>query len=249
MDPAYPFHNDIARFISWMLERLRDIPDIDWDDSAPCYHSSRDEWHFRGHRRLSNIQSPATNGSQSPTAPSRSSNPSNSRPSTPRQRSSEQLMTNAIIARLSTKSLQLERQYQVGRAVAKSSDQPGKHHLKVLQLLRLQPRNDGEPLLTVLLLQDPGYNALWDMVNYGANWYIVEKDMKSLPHFDSQRTASGTAEVGKTHLPTFLDIAVGASHCVEMLHTGNHVIHAELRGDSVWCLLQISRYLRYARPG
>lgn len=235
MDTAYPYYNNPSKFVSWLVDRLRDIPDVDWDDAAPLHHSSRDEWHVRGYRRQV-AQSPATtNGSQSPTTPSRSSPSLGSRPSTPRQRSSETypFHNSSVIARVSNKSLRLDRQYQLARTIGKTSDPKGKFHVRALQLFRLAPRNDVEPQLTVILLDDAGPNALWDMVNYGANWYSITRDTQILPQFNPHRTASGNADVGKTHLPTFLDIAIGATSCVEVLHTGHHVIHAELRGDSV----------------
>ena len=235
MESAYPHHHDPPRFYAWMLERLRDIPDLEWDDSSPLYHSSRDEWHVRGYRKQP-AQSPSTtNGSVSPTTPSRSSPTIGSRPSTPRQRSSDSypLYSTSVIARVSTRNLRLERQYHLARAVAKSSDPKGKHHVRVRQLFRLSPRNDGEPLLTVIILEDPGYNTLWDMVNFGANWFTLSRDHECIPEYDPELVASGTSEVGKTHLPTFLDIAIGATACIEMLHNGRHVIHAEIKGDSV----------------
>ena len=238
MDHSYPFYNDPSRFSTWLLERLRDVPDIDWDETGPLFHSSRDEWHVRGYRRQLAHSPATTNGSQSPTTPSRSSPSVGSRPSTPRQRSTEAYPYNntSVIARVSNKSLKLERQYQLARTVEKSSDPKGKLHVRALQLLRLPPRHDGEPLLTVILLDDPGYNELWDMLNFGPNWYSITRNTETIPEFEPQKTASGDYDVGRMHLPTFLDVAIGASSCVEMLHNGRHVIHTELRGDSVGLL-------------
>ena len=234
MDPSYPHQNNPCGFITWLLDRLRDIPDIDWDDSAPIYHSSRDEWHVRGWRRQA-AQSPSySNGSHSPTTPNRSSPTSSSRPSTPRQRSHDAypFHSSSVIARISNRSLRLERQYQLARSIGKTSDPKCKYHVRALQILRLQPRHDGDQLLTVILFEDPGYNYLWDMVNYGANWYALTKESRDAPTFDPSRTASGDNETGKVHLPIFLDIAIGASSCIEMLHQDQHVIHSEVRGDS-----------------
>lgn len=84
----------------------------------------------------------------------------------------------------------------------------------------------------MIIYEEPGYNSLMDMVNFGANWYCLSRNSETIPPFDPHRSANGKGEVGKTHLPTFLDIAIGASACVEMLHLGKHVIHAEIRGDS-----------------
>ena len=179
MDASYPHHRDPQRFIHWLFDKLKDIPDIEWDTNAPIFHSTRDEWHARGFRRQpSSAQSPNTNGSTSPITPSRSSFSPPSRPGTPRQSSGESSIhaNESVLARISTNSLQLERQYQLSRAVAKRSDPKGLYHLRAQKLLRLPPQNEREPQLTVILFEDPGWSTTLDLVNFGSNWWRLEPD-------------------------------------------------------------------------
>jgi len=113
-------------------------------------------------------------------------------------------------------------------------DPKAEKHLRALELLRLPARTPEETTLTVILLEDVehvnGINDMRHVVNYGPNWYFVHQPPHSHP-WDPSRTSSGLYPAGHVSIAEFLDIAIGACECLEMIHQGSEFVHGELRGD------------------
>lgn len=147
-DRAWPHSNHPAQFRKWLFDRLKSIPDVQWDESQAPTHSSYSEWHAWGVRRAATTPSAS---SDTPSSPSRSSS-FNSRPATPRQNSTDSVyhQTTQVVARISRHSLNLERQWQMARSIAKI-DPKGRQHMRALSIFRLPARDANEPTVAVIL--------------------------------------------------------------------------------------------------
>lgn len=232
MDAKYPYTDDPPRFQAWLFERLREIPGITWDESVVPTHSTYQDWYVWGDRELSDVPSVRTAASPKPPSTGsrafhndrRSSDSTVSSPQPPQRRT-------RVVTRLSRHVLRLERQYQLERTIAAESDPEGERHIHFIRLLRLAPRNDEEPLLAVIICEDPGYNDLRQYANFGPNWYHANESPLSTK-WNAGMTACGKHEVGRMPIDKFLDFAIGATQCCEMLHQGSRLVHGELRGDA-----------------
>jgi hypothetical protein len=217
--------------VARMYERLREgIPSYTFSDEVTPFHSSYDDWHFFGKRKPKAISS-----SLDPKSPTRSS-----RPHGTRTHSDYSLNDNAspsfadpgsdgekekkdvfVIARVSKHALRLEREYKQAVALRKLSEEDNVHFVKPLHFYRLPAKQAGDKPLAVSIIEAPGSNYLFDIVEFGPNFY----------------KATSPAELGsdrnkQTPLLTFLDFAIGASECCEILHHGHEMVHGELRGDA-----------------
>ena len=135
----------------------------------------------------------------------------------------------SVIARISTHTLRLEREYHLCRSFVQTSDPDCNHTVRLVDLVRLPShQGDSEPLI-VSIFESPGRNYLRDLVDFGP--HSLPPDAHPLKSYD-------IGEAGKSHsgkpisLLTFLDFAIGASECLELLHHGLRVVHGELRHDA-----------------
>jgi serine/threonine protein kinase len=89
------------------------------------------------------------------------------------------------------------------------------------------PARHGDEALIVSIFEAPGKNYLRELVEFGPNAYrgIVHRESWDLEAFSLK---SG----GEIPLHLFLDFAIGAAECCEILHHGNHLVHGEIRGDA-----------------
>ena len=101
------------------------------------------------------------------------------------------------------------------------------HVARLIDLVRLPSRaGDSEPL-TASIFESPGRNYLKDFLDFGpawlgpSQWYRRPDDLP----------ANGENPPRVT-LAMFLDFAIGASECLELLHHGIRVVHGELRADA-----------------
>jgi hypothetical protein len=62
-------------------------------------------------------------------------------------------------------------------------------------------------------------------VTFGPNWY-------KFTNVENSWRASTLQPDAGVPLLTFLDFAVGATECLEILHHGHEVVHGEIRGDA-----------------
>jgi serine/threonine protein kinase len=104
--------------------------------------------------------------------------------------------------------------------VVKKSDPECKHFARPIEFVRL-PAKAGEDPLVVSIMEAPGPNFLYDLVSFGPNWY----------NFTNSKPTASQRGTG-VPLLTFLDFAVGATECLEILHHGHEIVHGELRGDA-----------------
>jgi serine/threonine protein kinase len=131
-----------------------------------------------------------------------------------------------VVARVSTHVLRLEREFQLSKHVVSKSDPEFRHFVRPIELVRLPGRYGVDPLV-VSIFEAPGENYLRELVELGPNSYrgVANKDNWDLK---TLKVKNG----GEIPLLSFLDFAIGATQCCEILHHGNRMVHGELRGDA-----------------
>lgn len=234
-DAAYPDDGDPAYFASWLIGRLSEIPGTTWQDQPPPAHTSYEDWHVWGTMEVVADRQSEKNGLVSkPGSPTTSTRLSLS--SDHELTATETIKVQKVIARISKHALRLERQYQLNREVLDVADPNAEKHLRALQLLRLPARNASETTLTVIILEDVemarGINDMRSVINYGPNWFFYNKIPRAGVAHNPTYTSDGNHPLGHVSIPEFLDMAVGACECLEMIHQGSKFVHGELRGDS-----------------
>ena len=131
----------------------------------------------------------------------------------------------AVIARVSTHLLRLEREYHLGKSFMHTSDPGCLHVAKLIDLVSLPSRSgDGEPLLCSIF-ESPGHNYLKDLLDFGPAWVGPDRS----PFVPSQQPRSQYQQIS---IDKFLDFAIGACESIELLHHGLRVVHGELRVDA-----------------
>lgn len=78
------------------------------------------------------------------------------------------------------------------------------------------------------IFESPGRNYLVDLVDLGGAWLRHDPRTKMIRR--PSKVENGSQE--QISLLTFLDFAIGASKCLELLHHGLNIVHGELRADA-----------------
>lgn len=133
-----------------------------------------------------------------------------------------------VVARISTHTLRIEREYHLCKSFIQTSDPDCAHTVKPLDFVRLPSHQGDDATLVVSIFESPGRNYLKDLLDLG-------------PAFLAPRFSDGSDVFRSNHLndvqghvslSTFLDFAIGACECLELLHHGLRVVHGELRADA-----------------
>ena len=203
---------------------------------------SYDNWHFFGYQKASRQERPSSRGRSTVPSANASHSPEPSRPSLTRSHrssgsdaSATTAQTHAtvtelhregrpVVCRVSHHTLRLEREFQLSKLVVKNSDPECKHFVRTIEFVRL-PNKGGEEPLVASIFEAPGPNYLKDLVTFGPNWYKFTNKENNW-HSNTVQPNRGVP------LLTFLDFAVGATECLEILHHGHEIVHGELRGDA-----------------
>ncbi|OAL01373.1 hypothetical protein IQ06DRAFT_335685 [Phaeosphaeriaceae sp. SRC1lsM3a] len=229
-----------ARF-SHIFSKLVELHNYVWDPDTEPFHSSYDNWHFFGWEKASH-ERPSSRSALTSPAPSHS--PDSSRPSLTRSHKSSGSDASAatarttatstsqphhregrpVVCRVTTHTLRLEREFLLSKAVVKKSDPECKHFVRPIEFARLSAKAGEEPMVASIF-EAPGPNFLKDLVSFGPNWYKFTSSGGNWQSAPAQPH-------GGVPLLTFLDFAVGATQCLEILHHGHEVVHGELRGDA-----------------
>ncbi|OCK81994.1 hypothetical protein K432DRAFT_424503 [Lepidopterella palustris CBS 459.81] len=223
-----------ARF-SQIISRLAEIPGYSWETDREPFHSSYDNWHFFG------IQNIFKDGTHSRTRSSPHSSASHSPDKRPPLRahissssdtsvSSTELdipQRRQVVARVSSHALRLEREFHLSELVIEQSDPDCKHFVRPLEFIRFPPKAGTNENMVCSIFEAPGPNYLRELVEFGPNSY------KGVAHQDTwEFTPLGSKQAEKIPLLLFLDFAIGATECCEILHHGNRIVHGELRSDA-----------------
>lgn len=133
-----------------------------------------------------------------------------------------------VSARVSTHILREERSFRICKDVIGSVDPFGKHIARPVELIRL-PHQPGEPgPFIVCIYEYPGPNYLATFLDFGPKWHrgfkVADKYKDKLDDLLTPREI--------IPLEIFLDFAIGAAHCLELLHHGQRIVQGEIRGDA-----------------
>ncbi|CZT04230.1 related to histidine kinase tcsA protein [Rhynchosporium graminicola] len=223
-----------------LYERLRQVSGYTWDESREPFHSSYDNWQVFGWKdvvRNSNTTKPQSKGDSesNPSAQdstsargfrcneSESGSESNASHNDPSFESSRV----QVIARVSRHALREERAYHICKNLIKKVDPEGDHIIRPLDITRLTSQQGDKGPIVVCIFENPGPNYLHKVIDYGAAWYrgrrIGDKHEAFRDEFEPKEIVS---------LETFLDFAVAATECLEILHHGQRIVHGEIRGDA-----------------
>ncbi|KAL8989575.1 MAG: hypothetical protein Q9177_001563, partial [Variospora cf. flavescens] len=232
---------------SHLFERLSYLSGYTWDQSIEPFHSSYDNWHVFGIQQANPDKAaiaPASAVEGAPSsASSRSSHQPNSKPPLRHHNTSSDALSELastrteqertftpVIARVSAHSLRLEREYHLGKAFIQTSDPDCHHTVRLIGLTRLPIRQNDSGPLAVEIFESPGRNYLRDLTDFGPAWYVSKQ--QSVKSSEDLKSAFTVEPRGKIPLGTFLDFAIGASECLELLHHGLKVVHGEIRADA-----------------
>lgn len=234
-----------------LFERLAQIPGYTWDLSSEPFHSTYDNWQVYGIRHSAEPSDHASSSSGGgggggggffPSSSGRSSSARNSpkfesRPSFRRHwrsshsESSSELSLRApepepawtpVVARVSSHIVRLEREFHMLRSIIQTSDPECNHTVRPIDLVRL-PSQPGDPVpYVVSLFESPGPNYLRELVTFGPAFY----------GHNSRNESAESTPGEQVPLSTFLDFAIGACECLELLHHGLRTVHGEIRADT-----------------
>lgn len=105
-------------------------------------------------------------------------------------------------------------------------DPEGRRIALPVATMKLEPHPEDTGPIIVCIFEDAGPNCMPQVVDYGPAWYHLEIRGDNLHRVQSDKFVPQS-----TTLQTFLDFAIGAAECLEMLH-GQQIVHGEIRGDA-----------------
>ena len=106
-----------------------------------------------------------------------------------------------------------------------TSDPECSHTVHPLDLVRLPSWQGEEQTLVVSIFESPGKNYLKDLIEFGPFFIGPTK-------LSGERLDWDNDPQNQVSFPTFLNFAIGACECLELLHHGLRVVHGELRADA-----------------
>ncbi|KAF3766107.1 hypothetical protein M406DRAFT_97468 [Cryphonectria parasitica EP155] len=197
-----------------IFERLSQIAGYSWDETIPPTHSSYDNC--------------STRVSPSEPPPSSYSNGSFSEASAGGDDSSVgAVVEQPVIAKVSYHVLREERVFHIMKNLVATADPNQEHIPQPLDLVRLAPAPGDRAQIIVAIYHSPGHNLLPKIMDMGPAFYNARKvEDKWVADIRDPRLETPIS------LNLFLDFAIGATQCLEMIHHGVGVIHGEIRGDS-----------------
>ncbi len=131
--------------------------------------------------------------------------------------------------------LREERLYHIWKTLVSKADPKGHHIARPLDITRLPSHQGDDRPVVVCIFEDAGPNYLSKIVDYGPAWYQLQLRADSLHCF---RDPNFVAE--PISLQIFLDFAIGAAECIEILH-GHQIVHGEVRGDAFHMNMETGR--------
>lgn len=133
-----------------------------------------------------------------------------------------------VIAKVSFHVLREERVFHMMKNLISTADPNQEHTIKPLDLIRLAPQPGDRAQIVVAIYHTTGENMLPRIMDLGPAFYYSRKV--------GDRWVAHIRETPQLEPPIslnlFLDFAIGATQCLEMIHHGVGVIHGEIRGDS-----------------
>lgn len=134
-----------------------------------------------------------------------------------------------VVARISFRAVREERAFQIAKNVILTADPHAHHMVKPLDLIRLSPAPGDRGVILVAIYACLGPNYLSDVLDMGPAFYNAVKQGDS---YVSRPRKEPPVLKPPIHLDYFLDFAIGAARCLEILHYSQGMIHGEIRGDA-----------------
>lgn len=138
------------------------------------------------------------------------------------------LVEENVVARISYHAVREERAFHIAKSLTTTADPNGDHIAKPLDLIRLTPVPGDRAPVIVAIYQHLGRNHLFDVLDMGPAFYRARKAGET---FSTTRKNEPELKTSIT-LEFFLDFAIGAAQCLEILHHSQGMIHGEIRGDA-----------------
>lgn len=133
-----------------------------------------------------------------------------------------------VVAKVSYHVLREERVFHVMKSLITTADPNRDHTIKPLDLIRLAPHPGDRGQLIVAIYEYPGDSCLHRIMDLGPAYYNSRKiGDRWVAHIEDEFHLEPPIS-----LNLFLDFAIGATQCLEMIHHGMGIIHGEIRGDS-----------------
>ncbi|KAI0536913.1 putative histidine kinase HHK1p [Xylaria digitata] len=248
-----------------IFERLRQLAGYSWDESNRPIHSSYDNWHFFGTRFVSNYPTPSATSTQALSNTSSFPKLSPSRtlllepqlsPGIRSDGSSERAATSPpaisiisasdvsfgldeqpVVARVSYHTLREERAFHTAKLLIATADPEGVHNTKPIDLIRLSPQPGDRGPIVVAIYEHLGPNYLFHALDLGPAFYFARKIDDRLEAYRRHDFHLGPP----ISLMYFLDFAIGATQCLELLHHRQGIVHGEIRADAFHYNLQANQ--------
>ncbi|KAG6213833.1 hypothetical protein E4U50_000863 [Claviceps purpurea] len=135
-----------------------------------------------------------------------------------------------VAARVSYHTIREERGFQIAKNVTATADPNGNHIAKPIDLIRLNPAPGDRGAITVGIYHHPGSNFLSKIIDFGPACYQARKEGPDLvPYRPKPESAEQRQPMD---LEYFLEFAMGAVQCLEILHHGQGLVHGEIRADA-----------------
>jgi serine/threonine protein kinase len=132
------------------------------------------------------------------------------------------------VARVSYHVLREERAFHINKSLISTADPKGEHIVQPVDMIRLAPQSGDRGQIVVAIYQHPGLNYLFKVLDMGPAFYWTKRvgDKYEVYRKDDDDLDPPIS------LQYFLDFAIGATQCLEILHHGQGIIHGEIRGDT-----------------
>ena len=105
------------------------------------------------------------------------------------------------------------------------------HIPRLVDLVSLPGREDDDQHFVCSIFEAPGKNYLKDLTNFAWLGPARVAPLEGSEYYKRGPEISEDAPL-QCRMPTFIDFAIGACDCLEMLHHGLKVVHGELRVDA-----------------
>ncbi|EAQ86661.1 hypothetical protein CHGG_07914 [Chaetomium globosum CBS 148.51] len=200
-----------------ILERLRQIAGYTWDDTRQPFHSTYDNWQVYGTRRASSSDHRSyVSSSEAESVSDRSTS------------SDAPVIEQHVVARVSYHVLREERAFYISKSLVSSVDPKGERMVKPLDVMRLPSAPGDRGPIIVAIYEDPGPNSLVKLLDFGPAFYFAKRDSD---RWEPRRKVTPRL-APPISLQNFLDFAIGAAQCLEIVHHGQGIVHGEIRGDA-----------------
>ncbi|KAJ5645785.1 two-component sensor protein histidine protein kinase (dhkkdhkj) [Penicillium lividum] len=221
-----------------LMDKLNHLVGYTWDESRQ-FRSSYGVWHVFGtkyldrtissdHAQTTRHQSVSSSsdlsGTSAPHGPGRDGDVGD------RDRGSER--TIEVVARIGENLAQGERMQEEYQMLASVAAPHRKYFLRPVEMQRIPNHDDDHtPSLLVCIYQSPGPNDLLRYVDCGATWYQMRpEDDVNLNETDNVGPPPSERD-DLMPLVTFIDFAIGAAECIQMLHS-RQIVHGQIRAEA-----------------